>query len=196
MCRFLEPKRNTLAVKLIQSDRLDLHHIEADDLIYIFEKRDDSEVLAGKDFRNPFRVLIDFQGSLASRIPQIQKDPSVNKWFVRWVVLRSTQEIIGATSFHGAPDENGVIEIGLEVESAFQRQGYGKEILQGMWGWVVTEPDVKILRYSVKENNVASIALINSFGFKLTGEQIDENNEVANVYEMSADDYRKRFASR
>jgi hypothetical protein len=43
---------------------------------------------------------------------------------------------------------------------------------------------------------VASIALINSFGFKLTGEQIDENNEVANVYEMSADDYRKRFASR
>ena len=196
MCRFLEPKRNTLAVKLIQSDRLDLHHIEADDLIYIFEKRDDSEVLAGKDFRNPFRVLIDFQGSLASRIPQIQKDPSVNKWFVRWVVLRSTQEIIGATSFHGAPDENGVIEIGLEVESAFQRQGYGKEILQGMWGWVVTEPAIKILRYSVKENNVASIALINSFGFKLTGEQIDENNEVANVYEMSANDYRKRFASR
>jgi len=196
LCRFLEPKRNTLAVKLIQSDRLDLHHIEADDLIYIFEKRDDSEVLAGKDFRNPFRVLIDFQGSLASRIPQIQKDPSVNKWFVRWVVLRSTQEIIGATSFHGAPDENGVIEIGLEVESAFQRQGYGKEILQGMWGWVVTEPAIKILRYSVKENNVASIALINSFGFKLTGEQIDENNEVANVYEMSAADYRKRFASR
>ncbi len=196
MCLFPEFKRNTLAVKLIQTERLDLHHIEADDLIYIFEKRDDSEVLAGKDFRNPFRVLIDFQGSLASRIPQIQKDPSVNKWFVRWVVLRSTQEIIGATSFHGAPDENGVIEIGLEVESAFQRQGYGKEILQGMWGWVVTEPAIKILRYIVKENNVASIALINSFGFKLTGEQIDENNEVANVYEMSAADYRKRFASR
>ena len=196
MCRFLEPKRNTLAVKLIQRDRLDLHHIEADDLIYLFEKRDDSKLLTGKDFENPFRVLIDFQGSLASRIPQIQKDPSVNKWFVRWVVLRSTQEIIGATSFHGAPDENGVIEIGLEVESAFQRQGYGKEILQGMWGWVVTEPDVKILRYSVKENNVASIALINSFGFNLMGEQIDENNEVANVYEMSADDYGKRFASR
>ena len=196
MCRFLEPKRNTLAVKLIQRDRLDLHHIEADDLIYIFEKRDDSKVLAGKDFRNPFRVLIDFQGLIAARIPQIRKDPSVNKWFVRWVVLRSTQEIIGATSFHGAPDENGVIEIGLEVESAFQRQGYGKEILQGMWGWVVTEPEVKILRYSVKENNVASIALINSFGFKLMGEQVDENNEVAKVYEMSADEYRKRFASR
>ena len=196
MCLFLEFKRNTLAVKLIQTDRLDLHHIEADDLIYLFEKRDDSKVLAGKSFGNPYRVLIDFQGLLAPRIPQLNSDPSLNKWFVRWVVLRSTQEIIGSTSFHGAPDENGVIEIGLEVESAFQRQGYGREIVHGMWGWVVTDRDVKILRYVVRPANVASIALINSVGFNLIGEQIVEDNEVANVYEMSADEYREKSASR
>lgn len=196
MCLFLEFERNTLAVKLIQTDRLDLHHIEADDLIYLYEKRDDSKVLAGKGFTNPFRVLIDFQGLLAPRIPQLNADPSLNKWFVRWVVLRSTQEIIGATSFHGAPDENGVIEIGLEVESAYQRLGYGKEIVQGMWRWVVTEPHVKILRYVVRPANVASIALINSAGFNVMGEQIVENNEVASVYEMSADEYRQKFTSR
>lgn len=183
-------------MNLIQSDRLDLHHIDVDDLIYLFEKRDDSIVLAGKSFRNPFRVLIDFQGLLAPRIPQLEADPSLNKWFVRWVVLRSTQEVIGSTSFHGAPDENGVIEIGLEVESAFQRQGYGKEIVQAMWGWVVTQPNVKILRYVVSPTNVASIALINSMGFYLKGEQIVENNEVANIYEMSADEYQKKFLSR
>ncbi len=183
-------------MKLIQTDRLDLHHIEADDLIYLFEKRDDSKVLAGKSFSNPYRVLIDFQGQLATTVAQVRKDPTLNKWFVRWVVLRSTQEIIGSTSFHGAPDENGVIELGLDVETAFQRQGYGKEILQGMWGWVVTEPDVKMLRYVVRPTNVASIALINSIGFKLLGEQVVEDNEAANVYEMSADEYRKKFASR
>ena len=65
-----------------------------------------------------------------------------------------------------------------------------------MWGWVVTESSVKILRYVVRPSNIASIALINSFGFNLMGEQIVENNEVANVYEMSADEYRQRFASR
>lgn len=183
-------------MKLIQTDRLDLHHIEADELIDLFEHRDDSKVLAGKGFTNPFRVLIDFQGPLAPRILQVQKNPSVNKWFVRWVVLRSTQEIIGSTSFHGAPDKNGVIEIGLDVESAFQRQGYGKEILQGMWGWVVTEPDIKMLRYVVRPTNVASIALVTSFGFNLMGEQVVEDNEPANVYEMSADEYRKKFLNR
>jgi RimJ/RimL family protein N-acetyltransferase len=183
-------------VKLIQTDRLDLHHIEADELIDLFERRDDSRVLAGKGFTNPFRVLIDFQGPLAPRIPQVRQNSSANKWFVRWVVLRSTQEIIGSTSFHGAPDEDGVIELGLDVETAFQRQGFGKEIVQAMWGWVVTEPDVKMLRYVVRPTNVASIALINSIGFKLLGEQVVEDNAPANVYEMSADEYREKFASR
>ena len=65
-----------------------------------------------------------------------------------------------------------------------------------MWGWVVTEPDVKMLRYVVRPTNVASIALVNSIGFKLLGEQVVEDNEVADVYEMSADEYRKKFASR
>jgi RimJ/RimL family protein N-acetyltransferase len=183
-------------VKLIQTDRLDLHHIEADDLIYLFEKRDDSKVLAGKSFSNPYRVLIDFQGPLATTVAQVRKDPILNKWFVRWVVLRSTNEIIGSANFHSAPTENGVIEIGLDVETAFQRQGYGKEILQGMWEWVVTEPSVKMLRYVVRPTNLASMALITSFGFNLMGEQIVEDNEVADVYEMSADEYRKKFASR
>lgn len=183
-------------MKLIQTSRLDLHHIEADDLIELFEKRDDLHALLGKPFINPLRVLIDFQGPLAWRVPQVKADPSVNKWFVRWAVLRSTQEVIGSASFHGAPDENGMIEIGLGVETAFQRQGLGKEILQGMWGWVVNEPGVKVLRYTVSPTNTASIALVNSFGFDYVGQQEDEEDGPESIYEMSADDYRKKFVNR
>jgi RimJ/RimL family protein N-acetyltransferase len=183
-------------VKLIQTERLDLHHIEADDLIDLFEKRDDSTALSGKTFTNPLRVLIDFQGPLAWRVPQVKENPAVNKWFVRWAVLRSTQEVIASTSFHGAPDENGMIEIGLGVETAYQRQGFGREILHGMWGWIVTEPGVKMLRYTVSPTNTASIALVNSFGFKFMGEQMDDVDGPENVYEMPAEDYRKKFLSR
>ncbi len=183
-------------MKLIQTERLDLHHIEAADLINLFENRNDTQGLSGKAFTNPLRVLIDFQGPLAWRVPQVKENPEVNKWFVRWAVLRSTQEVIGSTSFHGAPDANGMMEIGLGVEAAFQRQGFGKEILQGMWGWVVKEPGVKILRYTVSPTNTASIALINSFGFNFMGEQIDEIDGPESIYEMSADVYRKKFLSR
>lgn len=183
-------------MQLIRTNRLDLHHIGADDLINLFETRDDAQALLGEPFKNPLRVLIDFQGPLAWRVPQVKADPSVNKWFVRWAVLRSTQEIIGSSSFHAAPDENGMIEIGLGVETPYQRQGFGREILQGMWGWVVTEPGVKVLRYTVSPTNTASIALVNSFGFDYVGEQQDEEDGPESIYEMSADDYRKKFVNR
>ena len=181
---------------LIQTERLDLHHIEAEDLIDLFEKRDDAQALAGKNFSNPLRVLIDFQGPLAWRVPQVKQNPSVNRWFVRWAVLRSTQEVIGSSSFHGAPDDAGMIEIGLGVEVAHQRQGFGREILQGMWGWVVNEPNVNTLRYTVSPTNTASIALVNSFGFNYIGEQIDDIDGPESIYELSADEYRKRFLNR
>ena len=183
-------------MNLIQTERLDLHHLEADKLIELFEKRDDTKALSGKTFSNPFRVLIDFQGPLAWRVPQVRENPEVNKWFVRWAVLRNTQEIIGSSSFHGAPDENGMMEIGLGVEEAFQRQGFGREILQGMWGWVVFEPGVKVLRYTVSPTNVASIGLINDFGFNFIGEQMDEIDGPESIYEMSAEDYRKKYLNR
>ena len=182
-------------MKLIQTDRLELHHIGAQDLIDLFENRDDTNALLGKTFSNPLRVLIDFQGPLAWRVPQVKINPEVNKWFVRWAVLRSTQEVIGSSSFHGAPNETGMMEIGLGVETAFQRQGFGREILQGMWGWVVTEPGVKTLRYTVSPTNTASIALINSFGFENIGEQMDEIEGPESIYEMSADQYRSKFLS-
>jgi RimJ/RimL family protein N-acetyltransferase len=183
-------------VKLIQTERLDLHHIEAADLVNLFEKRDDAQALSGKAFTNPLRVLIDFQGPLAWRVPQVKENPEINKWFVRWAVLRSTQEVIGSSSFHGAPDANGMMEIGLGVEEAFTRQGFGREILHGMWGWVVTEPGVKTLRYTVSPTNTASIALINSFGFDFMGEQLDEVDGQESIYEMSADAYRTKFLNR
>jgi RimJ/RimL family protein N-acetyltransferase len=183
-------------VHLIQTQRLDLHLIEAEDLIDLFEKRDDKKALSGKNFTNPLRVLIDFQGPLAWRVPQVKENSAINKWFVRWVVLRSTQEVIASSSFHGAPDEEGMMEIGLGVEAAYQRQGFGKEILQGMWGWVVNEPGVKKLRYTVSPLNIASIALVNSFGFKYIGEQIDEIDGPESIYEMSADMYREKFLNR
>ena len=182
-------------MKLIQTDRLDLHHISSEDLIDLFENRDDTNALSGQAFSNPLRVLIDFQGPLAWRVPQVKINPEVNKWFVRWAVLRSTQEVIGSSSFHGAPDENGMMEIGLGVETAFQRQGFGREILQGMWGWVVNEPGVKTLRYTVSPTNMASIALINSLGFENIGEQLDEIDGPESIYEMSADQYRSKFLS-
>ena len=180
---------------VIETARLELHHIKGADLISLFENRDDSAALQGEKFTNPLRVLIDFQGPLAWRVPQVKADPTSNKWFVRWIVLRERQEIIGSTSFHGAPDADGMIEIGLGIEVDYQRQGFAKEALLGMWRWAITHPEVRTLRYTVSPDNQPSIAVINHFGFELKGQQMDDVDGPENIYEMSAQDFRAKWGS-
>ena len=101
---------------VIQTERLELHHLSAEAIIELFEEKRDAVALAGRNFSNPHRVLVDNSGPLHWRVPQVKIDPSVNKWFVRWIVLKETAEVIGSTSFHGVPDAEGMMEIGLGIE--------------------------------------------------------------------------------
>jgi RimJ/RimL family protein N-acetyltransferase len=180
---------------VIVTPRLELHHISADRLIDLFEKRNDTFALSGETFTNPLRNLIDFQGPLAWRVPQVKADPASNKWFVRWIVLKENREIIGSTSFHGAPDEQGMMEIGLGIESQYQNQGYAKESLLGMWRWVLTFPEVKTLRYTVSPENLPSIAVIKYFGFDFKGQQIDEEDGPEDIYEMDREAFLKKWGA-
>ena len=180
---------------VIHTARLELHHISTPDLITLFENRDDVPAISGRGFTNPLRVLIDFQGPLAWRVPQVKADPACNKWFVRWIVLKEKQEVIGSTSFHGAPDSDGMVEIGLGIESEYQKQGFAKEALLGMWRWAAAFPDVQAFRYTVSPDNAASIAVINYFGFEFKGQQMDEIDGAENIYEMKAVDFIAKWGS-
>ena len=174
---------------VIVTPRFELHHLTAAEIISLFETPEEKWIYAGKGYTNPYRQLMDDSGPLAWRVPQVKIDPTVNKWFVRWIVQKSTHEIIGSSSFHGEPNENGMIEIGLGIDPKFQNQGYGFEALTGMWGWVCGQEGVKTLRYTVSITNLPSIALVNKFGFTRIGEQLDEIDGPEEIYEMSASEF-------
>ena len=180
---------------VIDTARLELHHVSVHELVSIYETPEAPWVYDGKDFTNPFRVLMDDSGPLAWRVPQVKVDPLLIKWFVRWIVLKSTREIIGSVSFHGAPNEVGMIEIGIGIEPIFQNQGFGFEALAGMWSWVCDQEGVKILRYTVSAKNTASIALINKFGFKHVGQQIDDEDGPEEIYELSVEEFKTSLSS-
>lgn len=123
----------------------------------------------------------------------MKEDPKINRWFVRWIVLRTTGEIIGSTSFHGAPDSNGMIEIGLGIQESFRNKGYAKETLLGMWRWALEDSQVKILRYTVSTLNAPSNRVIEFFGFHYKGEQIDEEDGPESIFEMSKEEFLSKF---
>ena len=186
------PKDN-VSEAMIATPRLELHHMCVDDLMSLFETPDDVSIYVGKPYTNPHRILMDESGPLRWRVPQVKSDPSVNKWFVRWMVEKETREIVGSISFHSPPDEQGMMEIGLGVHTDFQRRGYATEALNAMWSWVIDKPGVELLRYTVDPNNEASVAVIKKFGFERVGQQIDPEDGPEDIYEMSANEFRRRF---
>jgi [ribosomal protein S5]-alanine N-acetyltransferase len=194
LCTMIKSEEINLIQQVIVTDRLELHHISGADLITLFEERDDQAILEKANISNPHRVLIDFQGPLHWRVPQVKVDASCNKWFVRFIMQKSSREVIGSTSFHGAPDADGMIEIGLGIESDFQNQGYAKEALMGMWRWALGQPGVKSFRYTVSPENTPSIKVIEHFGFPFIGVQIDVEDGPENIYEISVADFKAKFA--
>lgn len=178
---------------LISTPRLELHHIPVDGLISLLEEKNDLLAIAGRDFTNPHQNLVVDEGPLGWRVPQVKADPSTNKWFVRFIVRKDLKVVIGSTSFHGVPDANGMIEIGLGVEEAHRNHGYAKEALLGMWRWASGEPGVKVLRYTVSPTNLPSVKIIEGFGFTYLGQQMDEIDGPENIYEMSVEDFINKF---
>lgn len=161
----------------------------------LWEDPENEGVVEGCDYVNPHRVLIDDPAPVRWRAPQVKENVDLNKWFLRWLVLRETKEIIGSISFHGAPNAHGMIEIGLGVDEGFRHHGYAREALLGMWSWAIDDPLVKVLRYTVSSTNLPSVKLVEGFAFERKGVQVDDVDGPEEIYELTALEFRRRLAS-
>ena len=177
---------------LIQTPRLELHLISVAELLALAADSTDPKVIAGKPFTNPYEVLHQEPSPVRFRAPQVEINPELNNWFIRWIVEKSSSEIVGSISFHGPPDENGMIEVGLGIAPEKQGQGYAKEALFAFWSWALTQENVRTFRYTVAADNLASMAIIKFFEFKHMGQQIDEEDGPEEIFEMSC----KTFADK
>lgn len=176
----------------IRTRRLDLYAVLPAEYALLAEDRADPRLWVDRGFTNPHRHLVDDPGPLRYRIPRIAADPDAAPYLLRLAVLRDTAEMIGSAGFHDRPDAAGMIEIGLGVVPGFQGRGFAQEMLHGMWGWVVDQPGVVTLRYTVSPDNAPSQAIIRKFGFAHVGQQIDEEDGPEDIFEMSAAEYRRR----
>jgi len=154
--------------------------------------RTDPRLWIDRGFRNPHRHLVDDPGPLPYRWPQIQQRPELAPYLLRLAVHRQERVIIGSAGFHAIPDEVGMVEIGLEIVPPWRHQGFATEVLHGMWGWVIEQPGVRILRYTVSPANAPSQSIIRGLGFTWQGQQQDPVDGPEDIYQMSVEQYRHR----
>jgi len=113
---------------------------------------------------------------LQFRIPDLVADPAAQPWLGRAIVLTEAdgiRRIIGSAGFHAPPGDDGRVEIGYRVEPEYRRQGVATEVARALFDWAHAQ-GVDRFRASIAPDNVASLAVIGTFGFRQVGVQMDD----------------------
>ena len=178
---------------IIESDRLLLYTVLPAEYELLEIDRAHPNLWIDRGFSDPNKHFLIGPDPIKHRLPRVRQHPEWAKYLLRMAVLKYEKIVIGSAGFHHAPDQNGMIEIGFTVDKPYQGRGFGQEILHAMWSWVVEDPLVKILRYTVSPNNTISQHIIKKFGFTHNGQQIDEKDGPEDIYELATSKYKLKF---
>jgi ribosomal-protein-alanine N-acetyltransferase len=109
-----------------------------------------------------------------------------HRWLIRAAVTRSQPTMIGRVGFHAAPDADGVVEIGYEIDARHRRQGFGLECATHLIQSAEELSCVSAVRASIAPDNEPSLRMAQKLGFRRVGEQIDEIDGLELVFERRA----------
>ncbi|KAK1772085.1 GNAT family N-acetyltransferase [Phialemonium atrogriseum] len=77
------------------------------------------------------------------------------------------------------------VEIGYAIDPLYRRQGYAKAALRILLDMATNDPLVKVVRATVRPDNLSSRNLIAKHGFHEIGEQWDEEDGLEVILEVS-----------
>jgi [ribosomal protein S5]-alanine N-acetyltransferase len=126
------------------------------------------EALAGARFpdRWPGRALI--ERAFSASMERIRDNPTLRLWGDRLMIATRPpgheRIIVGSVVFHGAPDDDGVVEIAYGVEPSSQGQGYGAEATCAMVEWALEQPGVRAVTASTFPWHTSSVKIIRRAG--------------------------------
>lgn len=154
----------------IRSPRLDLVELTEDLLRLAVEG--DSAALATE---LGVRVSPEWAGIVPARdnLKAVRQDPAVQPWLSRAVVLREARTLVGEVGFHHSPDELAVVEVGYEVLPGFRRRGLAAEAVRALTDWAFATGEASTVYATVAQENVASLALVRSLGFRFQEDYVD-----------------------
>ncbi|HYI33672.1 MAG TPA: GNAT family N-acetyltransferase [Glaciibacter sp.] len=140
---------------------------------------------------SPFELSADFVEAANVRVwrfrsRQLRSSPDDAAWITRAICASDGGAAVGRAGFHGPPDESGMVEVGYSVDPAYRRQGYARAALSALLERARIEDSVRVVRASIRPDNLASRSLVAQFGFVEVGEQWDDEDGLETIYEVNA----------
>lgn len=123
------------------------------------------------------------------RLAQARRNPALEPWLERAIMLRSSQTMVGSIAFHMASEPEpvrplgpGGVEFGYTIFPEFRRQGYATEACQALMAWAQQQGVTRFV-LSISPQNQPSLRIAAHFGFVKIGSQMDEEDGLEDIYE-------------
>jgi [ribosomal protein S5]-alanine N-acetyltransferase len=100
----------------------------------------------------------------------LEAAPDAHGWF-GWYALADIDgapTLVASGGFMGTP-QSGTAQTGYCVLPQFQKRGYATEMLGGLVGWAMSQPDVRRVAADTEWENPASVRVLEKAGFVLVG---------------------------
>jgi RimJ/RimL family protein N-acetyltransferase len=118
----------------------------------------------------------------------LQRATSPDPWtFGFAVVHRDDQRVIGAASFKGPPDDDGVVEIAYGIVPRYQGRGYATEAASALVRFACERVDVRTIRAHTLPEPNASTHVLAKCGFHQLGEVVDPEDGPVWRWERAVD---------
>ena len=122
------------------------------------------------------------------RLDRLRSEPDLLEWFVRAMVDRETQEVVGHIGCHDRPGAAylepwapGGVELGYTVFTPYRRRGIATEALAAMLDWARGR-GVTRFALSISPTNEPSSALARHFGFTVGGNVEDPEDGLETIW--------------
>lgn len=101
----------------------------------------------------------------------LRSNPQHAGWTFFYIATpRPERTLVGLGGFKGAPDPDGVVEIGYSILAAWRRRGFATEAVQAFLRRAWADPRVTFVIAETMPELVASIGVLEKCGFALVGE--------------------------
>jgi RimJ/RimL family protein N-acetyltransferase len=113
-------------------------------------------------------------GILQRHLDQLESGGPEAAGFGVWIaVLRDPRTAIGSAGFLGPPRDDGSIEMGYGIHASYRRRGLATEGAGALRDWVLHQPGVRSVRARSRQENAASIRVLEKLGMRRTGTTAD-----------------------
>ena len=157
-------------VKLnISTERLVIRHLELSDLCDFHSYRSNAEVTKYQGFD----VMNIEQAEAFITNNSTKYFGKAGEWVQYGIEYKETQKLIGDCAIKQDQFNTEIAEIGITISHLEQRKGYGKEVLHGILTFLFESKKIHRVVEIVDAENIASINLLKSLGFKQEGHFIE-----------------------